>query len=46
MTVSLKVFGFEIARIDLDLGDELPEVTPVDKATKSMSRWWVKRMVK
>ncbi|QBJ00247.1 hypothetical protein SEA_PHARAOH_59 [Mycobacterium phage Pharaoh] len=47
MTLSFKVFGIEFARVELDLGEpDEPDHTPVDKATKWMSRQWVKRMVK
>ncbi|AXH48834.1 hypothetical protein SEA_STEAMY_60 [Mycobacterium phage Steamy] len=46
MNVSFKVLGFEIWSLELDLGEpEAPVNTPVEKATKAMSRWWVKRMV-
>ncbi|UJD20899.1 hypothetical protein SEA_ZIMMER_61 [Mycobacterium phage Zimmer] len=46
MTVSLKVFGFEIARIDLDLGEEAEAVTPVDRGIKKMSHWWMRGMTR
>lgn len=47
MTLRFNIFGFEIAKIELDLGDDEPrEVSPVDKTTKAISRWWVKKMVK
>ncbi|ASR77167.1 hypothetical protein KIV66_gp60 [Mycobacterium phage MyraDee] len=47
MTLRLNIFGFEIAKLELDLGDDEPrDMNVVDKGTKAMSRWWVKRMVK
>lgn len=47
MNFSFKALGFEIWSLELDLGEPAdPAHTPVDKATKWVSRQWVKRMVK
>ena len=50
MKLSFKLFGYEIARIDLDLGDEAqpsPEqaVRKVTKPVKLISSIWVKGMM-
>ena len=47
MILRFNIFGFEVARIELDLGDYAQrEITPLDKGIKSMTRFWVKRMNK
>lgn len=49
MTLRFNILGYEIARIELDLDeDESKEekVSVLDKGTKKMSSWWVRRMMK
>lgn len=46
MTLSIKVFGFEVARIELETDDEPREVSLIDRGKKATSRWWVRGMVK
>lgn len=50
MNITLTILGFEIARVNVDLGDvfadDSPEATPVDKAIGRISAWWVKRGMK
>lgn len=46
MNLTFKIFGFEIATLDLTIPESEP-VTPttvVEKAVGGMSRWWTKRM--
>lgn len=46
MTLTFNVFGFEIARVELDIGeDEPPVLKPVEKATKAVSRWWMRKII-
>lgn len=45
MTLSFKVLGFELARIDLELPPAaVRELTPLDRGIKGMSNFWVRRM--
>lgn len=50
MTLSFKIFGIEIAKLELDLG-EAEEPLPVfasrtvERGVKAVSKAWVKRMV-
>lgn len=47
MTLRLNIFGYEIAKLELELPElDTAKATVVDKGTKAVSRWWVKRMVK
>ena len=48
MNLSFKVFGFEVARVELELGHEpqIPAASPVTKAVKAVSWAWVKGMMR
>ncbi|WKW87277.1 hypothetical protein SEA_CHARGERPOWER_62 [Mycobacterium phage Chargerpower] len=45
MNVSFKIFGYEVASIDLDFGEhEHPPIKAVSKPVKCLSKLWVKGM--
>lgn len=44
MRLSLKVFGFEIASVDLDLGDTEVAAQTAAKPVKLMSKLWFRGM--
>lgn len=47
MTLRINILGLEIATIVLELPESTPaELTPVDKAVKGLSRWWVNKGMK
>lgn len=48
MTLSLKVFGFEVASVELDLPEEKqsPVETVVDKAIGATTKLWLGRLFK
>lgn len=50
MTLRLHVLGFEVAKLDLDLGELLNpgthNVTPVDRIAKGTSHWFFRHMTK
>lgn len=46
MTLRFNIFGFEIAKIELDIPESAEPATVVDKSVKRVSRLWVKHMVK
>ncbi|QBJ01149.1 hypothetical protein PBI_ARISSANAE_64 [Mycobacterium phage Arissanae] len=44
MTLSIKILGFEVASVDLDLGEPAEKAAPVlDRGIAKLSRWWVNR---
>lgn len=47
MNLSVKILGYEVATITLDLDlDGEPEIeSVVESAVKKTSAWWVKRMI-
>lgn len=45
MTLRFNVFGFEIAKIELDSSESAEPATVVDQGVKRISRLWVKHMV-
>jgi hypothetical protein len=48
VNVSFKVFGFEIASLDVDFGEAAPSTVvvtgPVERFTGAVSRAWLKRL--
>lgn len=44
MKLTLTVFGYEVATIDLDIPEQQSEVAMVDRGVKKMSRLWVRSM--
>lgn len=47
MNLTFKIFGFEIATLDLVIPEAEPNraaPTVVEKAVGGMSQWWTKRM--
>ncbi|AXH67858.1 hypothetical protein J4T99_gp052 [Mycobacterium phage Bromden] len=45
MTLRLKVFGFEVVRVELEIPEvDSRSVTPIQRVVKGTSNWWVKRM--
>lgn len=48
VNLSLKVFGFEIASVELEFGDDdspAPAPRPVDRMVTAVSKGWFKRMI-
>lgn len=46
MKITLKVFGFEIASLTVDVEQASSQATLVDRGVKGMSNWWTRRMTK
>ncbi|AER26141.1 hypothetical protein SSEA_SKINNY_125 [Mycobacterium phage Skinny] len=49
MTLTVKLLGFEVVTLELDITEmssDAPRLTPVDKSVKGLSNWWVRRMNK
>lgn len=45
MRLSFNVFGFEIAKIELDIPESSEPATVVDQGVKRISRLWVRHML-
>jgi hypothetical protein len=46
VTLRLNILGFEIARVELDFGEEETPAAPIAaKGVKAMSRLWIKGML-
>lgn len=46
MKLTLKVFGFEIASLTVDVEPGAQQVSVLDRGVKGMSNWWTRRMTK
>lgn len=46
MTLTFKILGYEVARLDLDIEHDDPTPPVIDQGIKKMSRWWVGRMAR
>lgn len=46
MTLRINIFGFEVARVDLDMGEWEPTVPSVaEKVVHTTTKWWLKGLL-
>lgn len=47
MTLRINILGFEVAKVDLDMGEQTPAApTVAEKAIHTTTKWWLGRLFK